>query len=163
MSKGDKKKKKEHKRSRDRETEVTEDWNEEKEDRDQKKARKKSEKIAKMLGYSDEINPFGDSNLLQPFVWGKKKEKEKFEDTSHHIEDPEQARLKLITEIEKVRQRRVDRENELSEISRLRDEEQRLREASQYGDWQRKEEDFLLEQVKQRSSVWWRIDTNLWT
>ena len=43
-------------------------------------------------------------------------------------EDPELARLKLISEIENVRKRRVDRENELAEIERLRDEEQRLRE-----------------------------------
>ena len=79
-----------------------------------------------MLGYTDDNNPFGDSNLLQPFVWGKKKEKDKFSNKKE--ENSEIARLKLITEIESVRKRRVDRENELVEIERLRDEEQRLRE-----------------------------------
>ena len=33
--------------------------------------------VAKAFGYSNDINPFGDSNLLKPFVWGKKQEKEK--------------------------------------------------------------------------------------
>lgn len=83
-----------------------------------------------MLGYTDDNNPFGDSNLLQPFVWGKKKEKEKFSDKRE--ENSEIARLKLITEIESVRKRRIDRENELAEIERLRDEEQRLREVNDF-------------------------------
>ena len=80
-----------------------------------------------MLGYTDDNNPFGDSNLLQPFSWAKKKEKDSLTKKSTD-EDPELARLKLISEIENVRKRRVDRENELAEIERLRDEEQRLRE-----------------------------------
>lgn len=80
-----------------------------------------------MLGYTDDNNPFGDSNLLQPFTWVKKKEKDASTKKSSY-EDPEVARLKLITEIENVRKRRIDRENELAEIERLRDEEQRLRE-----------------------------------
>lgn len=78
-----------------------------------------------MLGYTDDNNPFGDSNLLQPFIWAKKKESSI---KNNSIEDPEASRLKLIREIESVRKRRVDRENELAELERLRDEEQRLRE-----------------------------------
>jgi len=108
--------------------------------------------MAKVLGYSNDINPFGDSNLLQPFVWGKKKEKDKYEKKEVAV-DNTRKRTELIGEIEKVRKRRSDRENEMAEIERLRDEEQRLREAAQYDDWQRKEEEFILEQTKQRSKI----------
>lgn len=108
--------------------------------------------MAKMLGYSNDINPFGDSNLLQPFVWGKKKEKDTYEKKEVKI-DVTRKRSELIGEIEKVRKRRTDRENEMAEIERLRDEEQRLREVAQYDDWQRKEEDFILQQTKQRSKI----------
>lgn len=108
--------------------------------------------MAKLLGYSNDINPFGDSNLLQPFVWGKKKEKDTYEKKEVHV-DHTRKRTELIGEIEKVRKRRTDRENEMAEIERLRDEEQRLREVAQYDDWQRKEEDFILQQTKQRSKI----------
>lgn len=104
-----------------------------------------------MFGYSNDINPFGDSNLLQPFVWGKKKEKDKREGKS--TTDPEEERLKLMSDIEKVRKRRQDRERELEEMERLRTEEMRLREAVQYGDWMKKEEDYHIEQTKVRSKI----------
>lgn len=41
----------------------------------------------------------------------------------------------------------------MAELERLRDEEQRLREMASFGDWQRKEEDFHLEQTKERSRL----------
>lgn len=112
-----------------------------------------------MLGYSNDINPFGDSNLLTPFVWGKKKEVEKESTTekskkrSRHDDNDEDNRLHLLTEIEKVRKRRTDREAEVAEMERLRDEEQRLKEMSAFGDWQRKEEEFHLEQARERSKL----------
>jgi hypothetical protein len=104
------------------------------------------------LGYSNEINPFGDANLLTPFVWGKKKESERKEDKQKLEENNEEGnRLKLMSEIEKVRKRRLDREAELAEIERLRDEEVRLREMAQFGDWQRTEDEFHIHQTAQRS------------
>ena len=106
-----------------------------------------------MLGYTNDVNPFGDSNLLQPFVWGKKKEKDKTEGKSDVNMHSGGKRLELIGEIEKVRKRRKDREDELEEVDRLREEEQRLREAAQYGDWMRKEEDFHLNQTRERSKI----------
>lgn len=135
---------KSHKRDRDDE--------EDPEARALRKEAKKAEKMAKLLGYSNDINPFGDSNLLQPFVWGKKKEKDKYEKKDDTV-DSNRKRTELIGEIEKVRKRRSDREEEMAEIERLRDEEQRLREAAQYDDWQRKEENFILEQTQQRSKI----------
>jgi hypothetical protein len=85
-------------------------------------------------------------------VWGKKKEKDKYEKKEVDV-DSTRKRTELIGEIEKVRKRRTDRENEMAEIERLRDEEQRLREVAQYDDWQRKEETFILEQTRQRSKI----------
>lgn len=104
-----------------------------------------------MFGYSNETNPFGDSNLLQPFTWKKKVDKDKAE--GKEVEDSDEARLKLIRDIENVRKRRLDREKELEEMEQLRYEEQRLREAAQYGDWEQKEEDFHMQQTKVRSTL----------
>lgn len=104
--------------------------------REHKKSSKKIEKVAKLLGYSNETNPFGDSNLLQPFVWKKKEEKNTVDVKSSSIKGKEKStdkRLGLLQEIEKVRKRREDRENELAEMEKLRFEEQRLREAASFG------------------------------
>ena len=109
--------------------------------------------MAKLLGYSNDINPFGDSNLLQPFVWGKKKEKDSHEQKHNTTITSTHKRTELISEIEKVRKRRIQREEELAEMERLRDEEQRLRESLQYDDWQKKEEIFVLEQISNRSKI----------
>jgi hypothetical protein len=70
MSKIDKKEKKRHYSSDD-------DDDSNKESKHKRKAEKQAKKVAKLLGYTNETNPFGDSNLLKPFVWGKKVEKEK--------------------------------------------------------------------------------------
>jgi hypothetical protein len=85
-------------------------------EKEKRKAAKKAEKVAKVLGYSNDVNPFGDSNLLQPFVWGKKREKDKKEGKKD--EDKEEKRLKLMDEIYAVRKRRQDREMELEEMER---------------------------------------------
>ncbi len=52
--------------------------------------------------YTNDINPFGDSNLTEQFVWGKKKEKE---GTSHQQLSKRELRdmqRKNVEEIEKV-------------------------------------------------------------
>ena len=58
-----------------------------------------------------------------------------------------------MKDIDRVRKRRIDREQELEEMERLRAEEQRLREASQYENWEEKEEDFHIQQTKVRSKI----------
>ena len=138
------KKEKKHKRERDEDDEDAQR-------RANKKAAKRAEKVAKMLGYTNDTNPFGDSNLLQPFVWGKKVDKDMRE--GREVEDSDMQRLKTMEEIERVRKRREDREKEMEEMERLRTEEQRLRDSAQYGDWQAKEEDFHMEQTKARSKI----------
>lgn len=144
-----KEKKKEKKRDRSRSRSPDQDGSNVA--RENKKARKKAEKVAKALGYSNETNPFGDSNLLNPFTWGKKKEKESHTGVSAH--ESVDKRISLMKDIEKVRDRRRKREQEVEEMERLRSEEQRLREAALYGDWQGKEDEFHIQQTQVRSKL----------
>lgn len=117
-----------------------------------RKASKRAEKVAKLLGYSNDTNPFGDPNLLQPFVWGKKQDKD-VREGRQFVGDTDVQRLKTMEEIERARKRREDREKEMEEMERLRTEEQRLRDSAQYGDWQTKEEEFHMEQTRERSKI----------
>lgn len=119
--------------------------------KDKKRMQKEAEKVAETLGYSNEINPFGDSNLLKPFVWGKKLEKERKQGNSSVT--AEEKRLQQMMEIERLRKRREDKEREAEELERVRAEELRLRESMQYGDWQRKEEEFHTTQTQVRSTL----------
>ena len=99
----------------------------------------KQKKLASFFGYTNEENPFHDSNLTGQFVWRKKHEK-----TGEAVPNKRQVRKKreqLVDEITKVRERRDQREEERAEMERLREEEQRMREAEQLGDWQAKEEE----------------------
>lgn len=139
------------KKSKKRHYEVDEDSPTNMDKKEAKKLRKQAEKVAKTFGYTNDTNPFGDSNLLQPFVWGKKKEKEKKEGKERKNDD--ESRLRLMKDIDRVRKRRIERENELEEMERLRAEEQRLREASLYDNWEEKEEEFHKQQTKVRSKI----------
>ena len=56
----------------------------------------------------------------------------------------------------KLKERREEREEEREEMERLKLEEARLREQSMYGDWEKKEEMFHLEQSRRRTKM--RID-----
>ena len=118
-----------------------------------KKASKQAEKVAKLLGYTNDANPFGDSNLLKPFVWGKKREREEADGIEETPQQTAAKRMHTMSEIETVRARRVQREEEQKEMQRLRIEEQRLREVAQYGDWAAQEEEFHLNQAKLGSQV----------
>ena len=59
-------------------------------------------------------------------------------------------------EVTKLKERREEREEEREEMERLKLEEARLREQSMYGDWEKKEEMFHLEQSRRRTKM--RID-----
>ena len=103
------------------------------------------------MGYTNDSNPFGDTNLHQQFVWKKKTEKEGLPKVSKS--DRAERDQHFYDEIEKVRRRRSEREAEQEEQERLRSEEARLREAEQYADWHQKEETFHLEQARIRSKI----------
>ncbi|POM73378.1 Hypothetical protein PHPALM_9781, partial [Phytophthora palmivora] len=124
--------------------------------RAERKARKKSSKMLASLGYSDETNPFGDSSLSEPFVWGKKYEDKGKEKPS--ARELKKQQIRRVDEIRKARRRREEREAEKEEMERLKSEELRLKDAEQYEDWQQKEEEFHLKQAKVRSQL--RIRAN---
>lgn len=52
--------------------------------------------------YTNDINPFGDSNLTEQFVWGKKKEKEGTANQELSKRGVREMRKEKIEEIEKV-------------------------------------------------------------
>lgn len=127
-----------------------------------RKAHKKAVKVAKRLktssvsGYSNDSNPFGDSNLTEGFVWRKKIER----DINHGL-TPSEMSLKSekkrqrerMAEIEKVKKRREERA-----INQAQHEEEmallaRERARAEYQDWQKKEEEFHFEQSKVRSEI----------
>ncbi|KAJ0393584.1 hypothetical protein ATCC90586_009339 [Pythium insidiosum] len=132
-----------------------------------KKQRKQSERVLASFGYTNDSNPFGDSNLAQPFVWRKKYDanessdsdsgdrKGKSKKSSRRPSERELKRNQLarVDEIRKARERREQREREREEMERLRSEELRLRDAEQYDDWQQKEEEFHREQTRIRSKL----------
>lgn len=117
---------------------------------------KKERKAASHFGYTNEDNPFGDSNLHAQFVW-KKKERRLIETGEREIpETKAEARARkqaLLAEIERVKARRKDREEEEEEQERLKQEEISLREAEMYGDWEKKEEEFHVTQARRRSKL----------
>ncbi|TFJ86936.1 hypothetical protein NSK_002024 [Nannochloropsis salina CCMP1776] len=131
------------------------------EERAARKAAKEAKKIASMFGYTSHSNPFGDANLHQQFVWkakeqqqaSKKGGREGGKEVGEKKVSEAERRLELVREIEKVRKRREEREKEQEEMERLRAEEARLREAGNYEEWERKEEEFHLEQARVRSKV----------
>jgi Cactus-binding C-terminus of cactin protein/Conserved mid region of cactin len=119
------------------------------EEREERRLARRAARIEEKFGYTAENNPFHDPNLHEPFSWNKKKENQKNEKL------PSRTNLQTQTfeEIEKVRKRRLDRESQLEEMERLRAEESRMKELENYDDWARKEEEFHLQQQRQRSAI----------
>ena len=122
------------------------------------KERKEKEQMgwdSELLHYTNTDNPFGDSNLLDKFVWQKKLVKEGKGEYSREEIDRElrQKQMANREELEKVKQRRQEREAEKS----ARDDEaslmQRKKEAEQYREWEQNEDQFHLEQAKLRSLI----------
>jgi phage-related minor tail protein len=108
------------------------------------------------LGYSNVNNPFNDVNLESKFVWGKKKQRDKKQLglSEAELKRRERDRKKEADEeLAKLNKRRAEREREME----LREEEQarvqRDAELAQMGDWEAKEEEFHLEQAKQRAAI----------
>lgn len=58
--------------------------------------------VAVFVRYTNDINPFGDSNLTEQFVWGKKKEKEGTADKQLSKREAREMQKKNVDEIEKV-------------------------------------------------------------
>lgn len=111
--------------------------------------------VAELSAYSATDNPFHDVNLGQQFRWHKKNEKERKQGLSAAEAAQKDAirRQEAKEELERLNKRRAEREAE----QRLREEEeirmQRLAESAQMADWLAKEEDFQLEQERNRAAI----------
>ena len=95
-----------------------------------------------LFGYSDESNPFGDTDLTKAFVWKKKYEKMVDDGVDPSTITKKQVRLKQIElsqEIEKVRARRKQREEEEEAKELMREQMQREIEMEQNADWEERE------------------------
>ncbi|KAG0664079.1 hypothetical protein C6P46_001940 [Rhodotorula mucilaginosa] len=140
------------------------------EERRARKAARKAEKLAdaalllpeearqaaaEVAFYSAQDNPFHDANLGDKFVWGKKREKErKMGLTPDEAAKRDRERAwESQQEIERLNQRRAEREKEAI----LREQEQmqqmRFAESAQMAAWIDKEDDFHLEQAKKRAEI----------
>lgn len=118
------------------------------EERNARRAEKRAALINQKFGYTVDDNPFNDPNLHEKFTWRKKE--------AHNPSGVELALKKkddTFVEIEKVRQRRTDRDLQREEMERIRAEESRMRELENYDDWAKKEEEFHLQQQRQRSAI----------
>ena len=132
-------------RSKKRHYEVDEDSPTNMDKKEAKKLRKQAEKVMmysdsnckdftfsawnrlrKHLGIQMIQIPLAIRTCSNHLSGGKKKEKEKKEGKERKNDD--ESRLRLMKDIDRVRKRRIERENELEEMERLRAEEQRLRE-----------------------------------
>lgn len=126
-----------------------------------KKAQKKALSVAKKLkspavsGYSNDSNPFGDSNLTEKFVWRKKIERDVSQGIAVDISVSSEKRRQRerMAEIEKVKKRREERA-----IEKAQHEEEmvilaRERAKAEFQDWEKKEEEFHFDQSKFRSQI----------
>lgn len=104
------------------------------------------------LGFTNQQNPYGDSNLLQKFVW-KKKDEMKRENHDENVKTAEETAKEARLELEKLKRRRIEREREKAEREHEREFLQREKEAEYYKEWEHHEDAFHLEQVRLRSKI----------
>ncbi|GAA5846920.1 hypothetical protein JCM5353_006018 [Sporobolomyces roseus] len=111
--------------------------------------------VADVSFYSAADNPFGDANLGDKFVWGKKREKERKQGLTQEeaARKDRERQIESQQEIERLNQRRAQREEEFQ----LREQESmraaRDAESAQMAAWIDREDDFHLEQSKKRAEI----------
>ena len=120
------------------------------EEREERRAQRRAARITAKFGYTADENPFNDPNLHETFSWKKKEEKA---DDGTDKKSRQGLQDQTFDEIEKVRRRRQDREMQFEEMERIRAEESRMKELENYDEWARKEEEFHLQQQRQRSAI----------
>eukprot|EP00741_Cyanophora_paradoxa_P022631 tig00021493_g21856.t1 len=129
----------------------------------QKKEAKRAEKERSskkedksFFGYTNDNNPFGDSNLKEQFVWKKKNEKLVELGVDPQALSKERERLRreeLRREIDKVKKRREEREEEKMRWEEERSRLAREREGMSFQEWEKKEDEFHLKQAIIRSEI----------
>ncbi|CAH0713039.1 unnamed protein product, partial [Brenthis ino] len=124
----------------------------------QEKERKRRERMGwdnEYQCYTNQDNPFGDSALTNTFVWTKKLAKEGVKNVSHDELEAlnRQKQLENKIELEKVKQRRLEREAERAAREAEAAAAARAREAAQFSSWARHEDAFHLHQARLRSQI----------
>ncbi|XVE61589.1 hypothetical protein DITRI_Ditri06bG0052700 [Diplodiscus trichospermus] len=127
-----------------------------------KKAQKKAMRAAKKLkaatvsGYSNDSNPFGDSNLNEKFVWRKKIERDVTQGVPldmFSVKAEKKRQKERMAEIEKVKKRREERALEKAQHEEEMAMLARERARAEFQDWEKKEEEFHFDQSKVRSEI----------
>ncbi|CAN1854356.1 CTN [Linum perenne] len=127
-----------------------------------KKAQRKAMKVAKKLkgqtvsGYSNDSNPFGDSNLNEKFVWRKKIEKDVYQGVpldEFSVKAEKKRQKERMAEIEKVKKRREERALEKAQHEEEMALLARERARAEFQDLEKKEDEFHYEQSKFRSEI----------
>ncbi|GMJ02942.1 CACTIN [Hibiscus trionum] len=127
-----------------------------------KKAQKKAMRAAKKLksqsvsGYSNDSNPFGDSNLNEKFVWRKKIERDVSQGVpldAFSVKAEKKRQKERMAEIEKVKKRREERALEKAQHEEEMALLARERARAEFDDWEKKEEEFHFDQSKVRSEI----------
>nr|XP_049701362.1 cactin isoform X1 [Helicoverpa armigera] len=124
----------------------------------QEKERKRRERMGwdnEYQCYTNQDNPFGDSALTNTFVWTKKLAKEGVKTVSRDELEAlnRQKQLENKIELEKVKQRRLEREAERAAREAEAAGAARAREALQFHAWARQEDAFHLHQARLRSQI----------
>ncbi len=105
--------------------------------------------------YTNDDNPFGDSNLTQTFRWNKKLQKEGLDKLDERDLDrvQRQRQEEQRLELEKVKMARLQREKEREERQELLEMQERSRENEKFSKWQQQEDEFHLQQARMRSKI----------
>ncbi|XP_045777802.1 cactin [Maniola jurtina] len=124
----------------------------------QEKERKRRERMGwdnEYQCYTNQDNPFGDSALTHTFVWSKKLAKEGVKTVSRDELEAlnRQKQMENKIELEKVKQRRLEREAERAAREAEAAAAARAREAAQFHSWARHEDAFHLHQARLRSQI----------
>lgn len=139
------------------------------EERQRRRAEKKAKKMAKrkqnesVAGYTNEVNPFGDVQLSEKFVWKKKIQVDAKKGVYHAKSskaDEKRRREEISEEIAKVKKRREDREAEHEAWEAEKERMQREADEAEFGDYTMQEDKFHLKQTRIRSQI--RIREGAW-
>ena len=107
------------------------------------------------LNYTNTDNPYGDTHLLETFIWHKKHEKE----GTTHLSEAEKVRRnelkreEMKRELASVKRRRQEREQERMAREEEREMMQREKEGEYYKEWEKQEDMFHIEQARMRSKI----------
>lgn len=118
--------------------------------RGQQQLSDKQNEIVSIFGYSNDVNPFGDAQLSEEFVWKKKEKKEK---SSSPLKKRSRTDEEKIQEIARVKERRIQRDLDQKQWEEAKERIARERERVTHDDLEKKEEAFHLNQAKLRSEI----------